>query len=309
MPEQTDALAHLPAGETDDMWHGEQLDLDAYLARLGYEGERTPTTETLRALHRAHVLSVRWDNLDSFLYRSVSLDLADVQDKLVRRSRGGYCYEHATLFAAALERLGFDFTAVSGRVQMGAEKILPATHAMLLVGVEGRRWLCDIGFGACPLAPIELVEGEDGNEVTIEGRPFLLRRTEITPGADGWALHHPDGRGGWVVRHNFTENPQYPVDYELGNHFIATSAHSPFNRRPFLQRIRPDRTDQLDGLTWTTTAATTAAGAEPDEKRTVEPHELPELLSDTFGVELSPEEAKSVVERVQPQDGRPGQEN
>ncbi|MGP3973134.1 arylamine N-acetyltransferase family protein [Streptomyces sp. 8N114] len=287
------------------MWHGEQLDLEAYLARLGYEGERAPTLETLRALHRAHVLSVRWDNLDSFLYRSVSLDLADLQDKLVRRGRGGYCYEHATLYAAALERLGFRFTALSGRVQLGAEKILPATHAMMLVSIDGRRWLSDVGFGSSPLAPIELVEGGDGgdggnggnaSEVTIEGRPFLLRRTEITPGADGWALYQPDAQGGWMVRHNFTENPQYPVDYQVGNHFIASSDHSPFNRRPFLQRIRPDRTDQLDGLTWTTTAA---GSAEPDEKRTVEPHELPKLLSDTFGVELSLEEAELLVERVQ----------
>ncbi|MFE9389992.1 arylamine N-acetyltransferase [Streptomyces sp. NPDC006784] len=279
------------------MWHGEQLDLDAYLARLTYEGEHIPTEATLRALHRAHVLSVRWDNLDSFLHRSVSLDLADVQDKLVHRGRGGYCYEHITLFAAALERLGFRFTALAGRVQMGAEKILPATHAMLLVEVGGRRLLADVGFGASPLAPIELV---DGNEVTIEGRPFLLRRTEITPGADGWALHQPDGRGGWMVRHTFTETPQYPVDNEVGNHFIATGPHSPFNRRPFVQRIRADRADQLDGLTWTTTTAATAAtGGEPDEKRTVHPHELPGLLAGTFGVELSPAEARSLIERVQ----------
>ncbi|MBO8193016.1 arylamine N-acetyltransferase [Streptomyces oryzae] len=283
------------------MWHGDQLDLDAYLSRLGYEGERVPALETLRALQRAHVLSVRWDNLDSFLYRSVSLELADLEEKLIRRGRGGYCYEHVTLYAAALERLGFRFTAVSGRVQLGAEKILPATHAMLLVDLGGRRWLSDVGFGISPLAPIELV---DGNEVTIEGRPFLLRRTEITPGADGWALHQPDGHGGWMVRHNFTENPQYPVDYALGNHFIATSGHSPFNRRPFLQRIRADRTDQLDGLIWTTTAADSTE-PEPDEQRTVEPHELPKLLSDTFGVELSSQEAELLVERTREGSAQP----
>ncbi|NSC23561.1 arylamine N-acetyltransferase [Streptomyces albus subsp. chlorinus] len=274
------------------MWHGEQLDLDAYLARLGYEGERTPTLETLRAVHRAHVLSVRWDNLDSFLYRAVSLDLADLQDKLVRRGRGGYCYEHVTLYAAALERLGFDFTALSGRVRLGAEKILPATHAMLLVRVEGRAWLSDVGFGDSPLAPIELV---DGNRTVIEGRPFLLRRTEVTPGADGWALHHPDGAGGWTVRHNVTLTPQYPVDYQVGNHFVATSAHSPFTRRPFLQRVRPDRLDQLDGLTWTTTPA---GATEPAQERTLEPYELPKVLEDTFGLELTGHEAESLVERV-----------
>ncbi|WP_326688355.1 MULTISPECIES: arylamine N-acetyltransferase [unclassified Streptomyces] len=277
------------------MWSGERLDLDAYLARLGYEGERAPTLETLRALHRAHVLSVRWDNLDSFLYRSVSLDLDDLQDKLVRRTRGGYCFEHAILYAAALERLGFRFTAVSGRVQLGAEKILPATHAMMLVELDGHRWLSDIGFGASPLAPIELVEGPAGNEVTVEGWAFWLRRQEVTPGADGWALHHGDGHGGWVLRHNFTENPQYPVDYELANHYVATGGHSPFNRRPFIQRARADRVDQLDTRTWMTTGP---AHPDPYEKRELEPYELPKLLLDTFGIELSPEEAELLVGRV-----------
>ncbi|KPC92951.1 acetyltransferase [Streptomyces sp. NRRL F-6602] len=275
------------------MWHGDRLDLDAYLAHLGYEGDRAPTLETLRALHRAHVLTVRWDNLDAFLRGSVSLDLADIQDKLIRRGRGGYCFEHILLYAAALERLGFTFTGVSGRIRMGTDKILPATHAMLLVTVDGRRWLSDIGFGASPLDVIELT---DGNEPVIDGRRFLLRRTEITPGADGWVLHHRDAGGGWTARHTFTENPQYPADYRLGNHFIATSSHSPFVSRPFVQRIRPERTDQLDGLTWTTTAATSLS---PDEERRLEPAELPKVLADTFGQELPDAEAEYLVERTE----------
>ncbi|RCG20544.1 arylamine N-acetyltransferase [Streptomyces diacarni] len=275
------------------MWHGDQLDLDAYLARLGYAGRRTPTLGTLRALHRAHVLTVRWGNLDCLLHGDVPLDLGTVQDKLVRRGQGGYCFEHTVLYAAALERLGFTFTAVSGRPRMGADRIRPATHAMVLVTVEGRRWLSDIGFGTSPLDVIELV---DGNEPAIEGRRFWLRHTEVTPGAEGWMLHQQDADGGWMARHTFTENPQYPADFALGNHFIATSSHSPFNRRPFLQRVRPDRTDQLDGLTWTTTAAT---GLAPEEERTVEPSELPELFAGPFGIDLSEEDARLLVDHVE----------
>ncbi|GEB54213.1 arylamine N-acetyltransferase family protein [Streptomyces cacaoi] len=273
------------------MWSSEAFDLDGYLARLGYEGERAPTAEALHALHRAHVLSLRWDNLDSFLYRSVPLDLESVQSKMVRRNRGGYCYEHVTLYAAALESLGFRLTALSGRVQLGAPKILPATHAMLLVEIDGRRWLSDVGFGPSPLAPLELVEGE----THTEGWPFRLWHGEVTPGADGWALLQPGPDGGWLQRHTFTLVPQYPVDYAVGNHFIATSEHSPFNRRPFVQRIRPDRTDQLDGFTWTTTPA--GAGA-PAEKRSVRPEELPGVLAETFGVELTSEERAELLRAV-----------
>ncbi|NEB75363.1 arylamine N-acetyltransferase [Streptomyces sp. SID14478] len=278
------------------MWSSEQLDLDAYLARLGYEGDRAPSLETLRALQRAHVLTMRWDTLDSFLYREVRLDLPSVQDKMVRRGRGGYCFEHAALFAAALEKLGFRFTAVSGRVQLGADSTTPrpATHAMLIVDVDGTRWLSDIGFGASPLEPIELV---DGGRSEAGPWPYLLRRQVITHGSAGWAVHQrgdgAEGPEGWTVRQVFTENLQYPVDYVLGNHFVATHDRSPFVTRPYIQRLRTDRHDTLDTLAWTTERP----GQDP-ETRTVRPHEVPALLDDVFGIRTDSEEAALLVTRL-----------
>ncbi|WP_306323879.1 MULTISPECIES: arylamine N-acetyltransferase [unclassified Streptomyces] len=278
------------------MWSSEQLDLDAYLTRLGYEGERTPTLATLRALQRAHVLTIRWDTIDSFLYREVRLDLPSIQDKLVRGGRGGYCQEHALLFAAALERLGFRFTAVSGRVQLGADSASPrpATHAMLIVDLDGTRWLTDIGFGASPLEPIELVDG-----ARSEGGPwpYLLRRQVITHGSPGWAVHQlgdgPEGPEGWTVRQVFTENPQYPVDFAVANHFVASNDRSPFVIRPFIQRLRADRHDTLDALLWTTDRP----GRDP-VTQTVRPHEVPKLLDDVFDIHVDPQEAALLVTRL-----------
>src|SRR5690348_9809799 len=40
------------------------MNVPAYLARIGYSGPVTPTAEVLRALHRAHMLSVPFENLD-----------------------------------------------------------------------------------------------------------------------------------------------------------------------------------------------------------------------------------------------------
>ncbi|MEU5157432.1 arylamine N-acetyltransferase [Glycomyces sp. NPDC021274] len=278
------------------MWNSEDLDLDAYLGFLGYEGDRAPTLETLRVLQRAHVLTVRWDTLDSFLYQKVRLDLPSLQDKLIRRGRGGYCYEHVTLFAAALERLGFRFTAVSGRVQLGAgaQKPRPATHAMLIVELDGTRWLSDVGFGASPLEPIELV---DGAMSEAGPWPYLLRWQEITHGSPGWAVHQlgdgPHARDGWEIRQVFTENPQYPVDFAVGNHFVASNERSPFVIRPFVQRTRTDRYDTLDALTWTTERPGGVTS-----KETVQPHEVPKLLDDVFGIRTDPEEADLLVRRL-----------
>ncbi|MQA17573.1 MAG: arylamine N-acetyltransferase, partial [Pseudonocardiaceae bacterium] len=54
---------------------------------------------TLRRLHRAHALSIPFENLDVMLGRGVDIELNAVQAKLVAGGRGGYCYEHNLLFA------------------------------------------------------------------------------------------------------------------------------------------------------------------------------------------------------------------
>ncbi|MEV8308476.1 arylamine N-acetyltransferase [Streptomyces flavidovirens] len=289
------------------MWNGDALDLDAYLAHLGYEGDRSPTLETLRELHRAHVLSVRWENLDALLRGDVPLDLATLQSKMIGNARGGYCFEHVSLYAAALERLGFTFFAVLGRIRMGSPKLLPTTHAMLVVDIDGRRWLSDTGFGASPLEPIEMKA--DGTETaTTDGVwAYRLRRGEVTPGADGWTLYQPAREGesddtgdGWMARHTFTLDPQYPADFRMANHFIATSSHSPFSYRPFIQRVHPDRLHLLDNRTLTTVRPGADGGPEVRELdvRELEPEEVPKVLSDVFGIDLPSKDATLLLTKL-----------
>ncbi|MEU5876312.1 arylamine N-acetyltransferase [Spirillospora sp. NPDC047279] len=266
-------------------WNGGELDLEAYLERIGYAGDRAPTVDTLRALQRAHTTSIPFENLEIMLGRPIPLDLAALQDKMVRSERGGYCYEHTKLFAAALERLGFTFTAVSARVTLGATGARPATHAALLVTAAGddRTWLCDVGFGGGPLEPIVFAAGseadQDGWRFRLEHRPDNL-----------WALHQ-HGAEGWVERHTFPLTPQYTIDYVVGNHFVSTSPRSPFTTRPFAQRFGPKEHHVLDGTTWTTTRPDGSA-----ESREVERAGVPALLAEVFGISLDEADAARLAE-------------
>ena len=63
-----------------------------------------PTRRSLELLE-AHIAHIPFENFDVLLGRPVRLDLEGLQSKLVMSRRGGYCFEHATLFAAVLERL------------------------------------------------------------------------------------------------------------------------------------------------------------------------------------------------------------
>ncbi|MGO4614610.1 arylamine N-acetyltransferase [Nocardia sp. 2YAB30] len=280
MNEPTDPAYH---------WNGADLDLDAYLGRIGFDGERAPTVAALRALVRAHTTSIPFENLEIILGRSIELDLATLQDKMLRRRRGGYCYENVGLFAAALERLGFGVTGLSGRVSMGAGGGLrPATHALLRVrtAADDRVWLCDVGFGSGPLEPFEL--STRTREFAAGAWKFRLEHTIGELGSDQWVLHQ-FGREGWIDRYTFTSNPQYRIDYAVGNHFVSTSPRSPFTMRPYVQRFLPDVHHVLDGTTLTTERPDGTSDA-----RELDPADLPEILTEVFDIDLTEADAAAL---------------
>ncbi|MGH3724580.1 MAG: arylamine N-acetyltransferase family protein [Mycobacterium sp.] len=275
------------------MWNGDELDLDEYLAFIGFEGDRSPSLATLGRLQRGHVLNIKWENLDAVLHKHVALDIPTVQAKLLCGTRGGYCYEHVALFAAALERLGFDFFGIHGRVLMGAKTIRPSTHGMLVVRLDGDQWLCDVGFGASPLVPIRLVD----DDVISDGSwTYRLLRGEVTPGADGWTLSEAAGDGtqtGWMSRHAFVLEPQYPIDFRVASYFVAASPHSPFSTRVFVQRFEADRLYVLDHLE--------LHDIRPGFGRVstqLSPGEVLVTLREIFGIELDVDAAALLLERL-----------
>jgi N-hydroxyarylamine O-acetyltransferase len=196
------------------------LDLDAYLARIDYSGERSATAEILRAIHRAHATRIPFENLDIMVGKSIRLDLASLQTKLVRNRRGGYCFEQNALFAAALEQLGFVVTRLAARVRFGTNEVRPRTHMALKVEADGKSWLADVGFGGWGLLePIALVDGEESQQGAWS---FRLRRED-----EQWILSCPQCPVS-ADQYSFTLEPQLPIDYEPPNHFCSTWPQSSF---------------------------------------------------------------------------------
>ncbi|MBB4930906.1 N-hydroxyarylamine O-acetyltransferase [Lipingzhangella halophila] len=282
MPESTRG----PQTVTDPAfgWQSASLDVPAYLKRIGYSGALAPTLETLRALHRAHAATIPFENLDILLGAGIELDLEHLQDKLVRRGRGGYCYEQNLLFAAVLEHAGFRVCGLAARVRMGSDALRPTSHALLDVGVDGASWIADVGFGGEGL--LEPIRLSPGTEARQGGWAYRLDE----PGRDGtWVLRsrHPDD---WFDMYSFTREPHYSVDYEVTNHYTATHPRSPFVRRMVVQRTGPDVRRTLVGLELTTTRP----GAEPT-RRELAPEEVPDTLSESFGLELDASQRRELV--------------
>ncbi len=199
------------------------FDLDAYCRRIGFGGGRSATLETLRAVHRLHPLAIPFENLDVILRRGVQLDAASLQDKLIRRGRGGYCFEQNMLMSLALRAFGFDVTYLTGRVRYGVPDTVATslTHMLLKVDVEGVAYIVDVGFGGNTMTgPLRL---DDPAEQATPHEPF-----RVTPSGGGY-LAEAMIRGAWTPLYGFTLEPQHLPDIELGNWYMATHPKSRFS--------------------------------------------------------------------------------
>ena len=122
----------------------------AYLNRVGVPAPAVSDAAGLRALHRAHQLTVPFENLSIHLGEPISLDERDLTDKIVHRHRGGFCYELNGAFALLLEALGAQVSRVAARVYGEADLGPPFDHLALIVRpADGSGpWLADVGFGS-----------------------------------------------------------------------------------------------------------------------------------------------------------------
>src|SRR5262245_32561991 len=205
------------------------LDVGAYLDRIGFDGPRPPAPDlaTLRALHRAHLLTVPFENLDIHIGRPIVLDLAALERKLVGERRGGFCYELNGTFAALLRQLGYEVSLMEARVRKGDGKSFgpPFDHLLLRVRCQNDpgEWLADVGFGDCFLEPLRLEPGREQVEVTghwriqaVDGDLELRRRARD---ADRWDAEHRFG----TYAHEL-------ASFAAMCRYHQTSPNSPFTR-------------------------------------------------------------------------------
>jgi N-hydroxyarylamine O-acetyltransferase len=266
-----------------DEWEIQRLDLDAYLRRVGHDGDMAPTAPTLAALHRAHVAAIPFENLDIVLGRGIAVDLDSVQAKLVERRRGGYCYEHGLLFAAVLERLGYSVDRMLARV--GGEELerpRAPTHMTVRVDVGGEGWLADVGFGSTLLEPLPF---DAGGPRTQGAWTFELSRG----GPGSWALRERQG-GEWVTSYGFDEQRLHASDVVMANHFTSTFERSPFVGKLVVMRRAADSIHSLIDRRLTVTR--------PDwsvDERDVHDDELADLLRGMFGIPLSEDEVTQLT--------------
>jgi N-hydroxyarylamine O-acetyltransferase len=270
-----------------DEWSVGNLDLDAYLRRIGYAGSLDPSHATLAALHRAHLAAIPFENLDLMLGRGVRVDFDSIQAKLVYANRGGYCYEHGQLFGAALERLGYQVDRLLARVGPDGEPARPRTHLTLRVTADAGTWLADVGFGNSPPGPLELAKPDSSTgPQELDGWIY-----EILPddAAETWKVRELQA-GEWITLYRYEDRPVYPADVVMSNHYTATYPESWFTWQPIVARRYPDAVHAMVGRMYTITTP-----GHVKNRRTLTDEEFAVALSEVFGMTFTDEELATLV--------------
>lgn len=207
------------------------MDKNAYLKRIGYTGPIEPTIKALKELHRAHLFSVPFENLDIFLGRSIELNIQSFHDKVVRKKRGGYCYELNGLFGWLLTAFGFNVTMLSAKVIDNGTFGPEFDHMVLLVEAE-KHVIADVGFGDSFITPI----GFDGNTSLQQGYFYRLEKS-----GSQWVLQRQDSaKSDWAALYIFSLISRDIKDFSDMNIYHQTSDHSHFTHKPLCTKATKD---------------------------------------------------------------------
>jgi N-hydroxyarylamine O-acetyltransferase len=238
-------------------------DLSDYLARIGFDRPVRPDLTTLKALHRAHLMAVPYEDLDVQFGRPLTTDPAAAFEKVTARRRGGWCYEMNGSFGHALGLAGFDVT------RHASEGERPGRHLALTVEVDGETWVCDVGFGDGPAEPYPLRPGP----FEIDGFEFKLEFED--GGAWRFYNHRFGAADGFVARG--------PDEAALADacQFLQTDPSSTFVQHATIFRRIPGGYQSLIDRTLRTV---TAEGATPTLVESADAYIA--ILRDRFGLDV-----------------------
>lgn len=270
-----------------------RLDPRDYLARIAFTASahsdfQRPSLTLLQALHKAHMLAVPFENLSIHYGQPIVLRNELLFDKIVRRRRGGFCYELNGMFAWLLGQLRYEVTLLSAEVAESGGTFSPAyDHLALLVHqVDGADWLADVGFGDSFRRPLRFqadVEQDGG-----DGHSYRLRQSERADNAptDGQQLPYwlveqrgDDPASQWQPVYRFTLQPHALTDFADRCIYQQTSPDSHFTQKRLCTLALPDGRITLSDLRLITTL-----DGKRDERLLSSEDEYRAVLAERFGV-------------------------
>lgn len=261
------------------------MNLAPYFSRIGYDGPRDATLETLRALALRQPQAIAFENLAVTAGGVPEISLDAITDKLLHQRRGGYCYEQNTLLQAVLGELGFRVTAHLARVryQLPADYVMERGHMVLRVDLPEGRYIVDAGFGGLTLTAPMALRFDDAQATPHEDLRFV-------PAGEDYRLQARFGTD-WADVYQFDLSPQLPADILPQNWFTATRPGALFRENLVVTRPVPGGRYALfnQTLTWR------PLGAAAERRKIAGADALGEALREVFGLSIPADQVETAA--------------
>jgi N-hydroxyarylamine O-acetyltransferase len=204
-----------------------EIDLAAYLARIGLADAPSVDLDGLTTLQQAHLTNVPFENIDVFDRVPVRTDLAWSVDKVVNRLRGGWCFELNGAFSALLTALGFDVALLGAAVLLDGPTAL-IDHLTLEVRLD-RSYLVDVGFGESFIRPLDLNAAgpQDGGAGVFE----------LIPSSQGLTLTRHDALGVPEPQYRFKRMNHQLSDFDEASTRLQEDRTLSWSQKPFATRL------------------------------------------------------------------------
>ncbi|XP_039990898.1 arylamine N-acetyltransferase, pineal gland isozyme NAT-10-like isoform X2 [Xiphias gladius] len=275
------------------------MNLEEYFKRIAFHGSYGKLDlETLKLIHKQHVMSIPFENLSIHCGERISMDLEVIFNKIVRRDRGGWCLENNFLFGWVLREMGYNTTTLGCRV---FNSILNdfgplESHLINKVVIEGKSYLTDVSYGVSSQVwePLELISGKDQRQAAgvfrliDKGDVWVLEKTGRKP-----EVVNPVFANSSLVNRKetkqivcFTLAPRDTGHFFEINNTLQTDPNSMFTNKSICSLQTPTGFKALIGWTYSEVTYKPEEGVDVIDMRDIPDDEIDQILVEKFKIKL-----------------------
>ncbi|XP_041799165.1 arylamine N-acetyltransferase, pineal gland isozyme NAT-10-like isoform X2 [Chelmon rostratus] len=275
------------------------MNLEEYFKRIGFHGSFDKLDlATLKLIHKQHVMSIPFENLSIHCGEEIIMDLEVIFNKIVRSSRGGWCFENNFLFGWVLREMGYDTTTLGSRVfnSILNDFGVAESHLINKVIIDGKAYIADVSFGVSSQVwePLELISAKDQPQsagvfrLIDKGDIWVLEKTSRKP-----EVLNPDfAKSSLVYKketkpiYGFTLKPREAHHFFEINRTLQTDPSSLFTNKSICSLQTPTGFRALIGWTYSETIFKPEEGVDVLDMRNITDDEIEQILRDKFNVKM-----------------------
>ncbi|CAF0713521.1 unnamed protein product [Brachionus calyciflorus] len=197
------------------------MQVERYLEKIKCEKFIEVSLENLKQLQKNHLIEIPFENLDMHMKKPILFSLEDTYDRILNKSRGGYCVQLNSLFGWLLTRLGYHVSYLPCYIYNITTKRysnLPI-HIILMVKLDEKLYYVDVGTTRIIAEPIELridhVEKKTHGfyRFSLDGETYTLDRKGNNSNAE------------WIPQLKFILEPKELGFFKEMNDYVQTEEH------------------------------------------------------------------------------------